>query len=254
MKQNAFVRYPRAHMSSIAINYFHLKNPYIVAFWSLLAPGLGSLLQNRILKGLILIIWGLTVNTCAKINLALIYSFTGQFHEAKHVINTRWFLLYLAVYVYAAWDSYRGTVDTNKLYLLADREDARIKPFVIAIWDINFLDKREPWLAAAWSVLMPGLGNLYLHKMITGLFFVAWAIVVMVLSNVFQAIHLTAIGEFQQAKAIVDVQWLLYLPAIYGFQMYSCYVAAVEQNKLFEKEQSKWLRDGYQKNGFKMPK
>jgi hypothetical protein len=68
-----------------------------------------------------------------------------------------------------------------------------------------------------------------------------------------QAVHLTMIGDFSQAKSIIDVQWLLYLPSIYGFQIYYCYVCTVEYNKIFEKEQSKWLRDHYQKNGFKMP-
>lgn len=251
MTQNA--RYSRAYLSEFTTNQLHLKNPYIVALWSFLAPGLGYLLLNRVAKGLILIVWGLIVNTEAKINLALMYSFTGHFNLARHVIDTRWSLLYVAVFVYAMWDSYRETVDTNKLYILADREDAPIKPFIIKTLDLNYLDKRTPWVAVAWSSLTPGLGNLYLHRIPTGLFFVGWTIVVMVFSHVLQAIHLTMIGSFDQAKVIVEVQWLLYLPPIYGFQFYSSYVSAVEQNKLFEKEQSKWLRGNYQKNRFKMP-
>lgn len=254
MNQNAFSRYSRAYLSEFTTNQFHLSNPYIVVLWSMLFPGLGNLLKGRKIKGLILILWGLFINTNAKINLALGYSLTGQFTLAKQVIDTRWLLLYFGVYIYASWDSYRGTVDMNKLYILADREDAPITPFTIKTFDINYLDKRNPWLAAAWSALMPGLGNLYLHKIISGLFFVAWTIAVMYFSRVLQAVHLTMIGDFYQAKAIVDLQWLLYFPAIYGFQIYSTYVSAVEYNKLFEKEQSKWLRDHYQKNGFKMPK
>ncbi|UOF90517.1 hypothetical protein LSG31_22110 [Fodinisporobacter ferrooxydans] len=253
MEQNAFARYPRAYLSEFTTNQLHLKNPYIIAFWSLLTPGLGNLLQDRKLKGLILILWGIVVNTGAKINLAVVHSLTGHFHLAKNVIDTRWLLLYLAVYVYSAWDAYRGTVDMNKLYILADREDAPVKSFVIKALDMNFLDKRNPWLAAAWSSLMPGLGNLYLHKIITGLFFVAWTITVMYFSHGLQAIHFTMIGDFNHAKSIVDAQWLLYIPAIYRFQIYDCYVSAVEFNKLFEKEQSKWLRDHYQKIGFQMP-
>ncbi|MGG1558003.1 MULTISPECIES: hypothetical protein [Geobacillus] len=49
--------------------------------------------------------------------------------------------------MYSIWDSYRGSVDMNKLYLLADREDAPISSIRMGIWDINYLDKREPWLA-----------------------------------------------------------------------------------------------------------
>jgi TM2 domain-containing membrane protein YozV len=253
MVQNRVSRYSRAYLSEFTINQLHLRNPYIVMLWSFLAPGLGNLLNNRILKGLILVLWGLLINSAAKINLAIGYSLTGDFQSAIQIIDTRWFLLYIAVHIYATWDSYRGTVDMNKRYILAEREDASITPFIMKTWDINYLDKRNPWLAAVWSALMPGLGNLYLHKIITGLFFIAWSIVVIYFSHALQAVHLTMIGEFHQAKAMIDMQWFLYIPGIYGFQIYCSYVSAVEYNKLFEKEQSKWLRDHYQKNKFKMP-
>jgi hypothetical protein len=253
LEQNAFARYPRAYLSEFTTSQLHLKNPYIMAFWSLITPGLGNIIQERQLKGLILVIWGIVVNTSAKINLAIVYSLTGQFDRAKQVLDTRWFLLFLAVYVYTVWDAYRGAVDTNKLYILADREDAPIKPFIIKTLDVNFLDKRNPWLAAVWSALMPGLGSLYVHKIIQGLFFVAWTIIVMYFSHILEAIHFTMVGDFYHARSVVNMQWLLYFPAIYVFQIYDCYVSAVESNKLFEKEQSKWLRDNYQKIGFQMP-
>lgn len=253
IQQNAFSRYARAYLSEFSANQLHLKNPYMVAIWSLFSPGFGNLLQDRKLKALIIIIWGVVVNYFSKINLAIGYTLTGHFDLAKHVVNTRWILLYVAVYVYAAWDSYRGSVDMNKLYILADREDAPVKPFIIKTLDINYLDKRNPWLAVAWSAMLPGLGNLYLHKIIQGLFFIICTITVSYFSRIMQAIHLTMVGHFIQAKSIVDVQWLLYIPAIYGFQMYSAYVSAVEYNKLFEKSQSKWLRDTYQEKDFKMP-
>ena len=119
--------------------------------------------------------------------------------------------------------------------------------------DMNFLDKRNPWLASAWSAFMPGIGNLYLHKIILGLFFVGWTIAVAYFSHVMQAIHLSMIGDFNLAKSILDVQWYLYIPPIYGFQIYDAYVSMVEFNKLFEKAQSKWLRDNFQTKGFPMP-
>lgn len=67
------------------------------------------------------------------------------------------------------------------------------------------------------------------------------------------AIHYTLAGDFDQAKNIVDMQWLLYLPSIYTFVFYDAYVTAVEQNKLFEKEQSKFLRQNYQHESFDIP-
>ncbi|QSO51467.1 hypothetical protein JZ785_22035 [Alicyclobacillus curvatus] len=253
MDQNPISRYSRAYLSPFTTNLLHGRNPYVVAAWSLFAPGLGSLLQNRLFKGLILIVWSTFLNTASNINLSVWYSMTGRFEFAKAVIHTRWLLLYLAVYVYAVWDSYRGTVTFNQLAILAHREDAPLQPLVIKTLDVNFLDKRSPWLAAAWSAMAPGLGNLYLHRIISGVFFIAWTIVVLYLSHGLQAIHWTMTGRFDEAKAIVDMQWLLYIPAIYGHQMYDSYSAAVEYNKLFEEEQSKWLRDHYQERSFVMP-
>ena len=253
MDRNRISRYPRAYLSPFTTNHIHRRNPLILALWSLFAPGLGNLLQNRLFKGLVLIIWGTVLNTATNINLSMWYSMTGRFELAKAVIHTRWLLLYVAVYVYAVWDSYRGTVMLNQLAILADREGAPLQPIVVKTFDVNFLDKRSPWLAVAWSALTPGLGSLYLHRIISGIFFIAWTITVLYLSHGLQAVHFTMIGRFAAAKSIVDIQWLLYIPAIYGHQMYDAYTGAVEYNKLFEKEQSRWLRDSYQRRDFVMP-
>ena len=128
MIENTYVRRSKAYISVFETTLLHLKNPWIVAFWSFAFPGCGNLMQGRVAKGLILICWELIVNTNAKINLSIMYSLLGQFEMAIDVINPRWFLLYVPLYVYAMWDSYRGTVDLNKQYILADREDAQLTP------------------------------------------------------------------------------------------------------------------------------
>lgn len=254
MNQNTTsARRVRAHLSEFTLNQIHLRSPLIVSFWSIFTPGLGSLTLDRKIKGFILIFWGILVNTNGKINMAIVDSLTGHFERSKDILDQRWLLLYFAVYIYSAWDTYRGAVELNKIYILADREDAPLKPFTIKTLDVNVLDKRSPLLAAVWSMLMPGLGNLYLHRSIEGIFFVAWTLVVMYYSNCLQAIHYTFVLDFNQAKTALNVQWFLYLPSIYVFQIYDCYTAAVEGNKLFEKEQSRWLRDHYQKIDFSMP-
>ncbi|MCL6517444.1 hypothetical protein [Alicyclobacillus sp.] len=243
----------RAHLSQFHTTVMHRRNPYVVTAWSLLTPGLGNMLQDRQAKGLILILWGLAVNTMAKVNLGVHHSLTGRFDLAKHTVDTRWLLLYLAVYTYSAWSAFRGTVDLNNLYLLADREDAPIPVMVIQTLDINYLDRRHPWVAALWSALMPGLGAFYLHRIVEGFFFVAWTIFVMVQSHTLQAIHLSLTGHTAAAAAILDIQWFLYIPSIYGFEIYSSYVGAVELNRVFQKEQSLHLRQRYQRRDFEMP-
>ena len=253
MIENIYVRRSRAYISVFETTLLHLKNPWIVAFWSFAFPGCGNLMQGRVAKGLILICWELIVNTNAKINLSIMYSLLGQFEMAINVIHPRWFLLYVPLYVYAMWDSYRGTVDLNKQYILADREDAQLTPCVIQTLDTNYLDKRSPLLACILSILSPGLGHLYVHKVITGLFFIAWTILVIYLSKALPAVHYTFTGDLSRATSTVDMQWLMYLPSIYGYVLHDTYLSAVEYNKLFKKEQSKFLRENYQRPDFKNP-
>jgi hypothetical protein len=253
MNDKETVRRNRAYISAFTIIQLHLKNPWMSAWWSFSYPGCGHLFQGRTMKGLLLITWEIVINTNAKINLAILYSMLGKFDLAKAVIHTRWFIVYVALYVFAIWDSYRGTVDTNKHYILADREDAPLKPLHMSSFDINYLDKRNPWVAMAWSMLTPGLGYFYVHKVISGVFMVVWTIMVMYFSHCLQAVQFSMVGDFEHAKTVVDMQWLMYIPSIYTFVAYDCYVCAVEYNKLFEKAQSRYLRDHYQNARFALP-
>lgn len=240
-------------MYELGLSLLHVKSPWVAAAWSSIFPGCGHLLQGRIAKGLTLVIWELVVNTNAKVDLGILYTFIGQFDTARHVVNIRWLLLYAAMYVYAISDSYRGTVDGNKLYLLAEREDAPVQVMAAKAVDINYLEKRSPWVAAAWSILSPGLGHLFMHRVIVGVFFIAWTITVIYFSHALEAFQFTMTGNFARAKSVLDMQWLMFLPSIYGFTIYDSYMWAVEDNKLFEKEQSRWLKGRYQSPDFKMP-
>lgn len=80
----------------------------------------------------------------------MVYTFTGQFDKAKEVLDTRWILLYIPVYIITIWDSYRKTVDLNKLYILAAKEKAPIVPFNLGSLGLNFLDKHQPSLSMVW--------------------------------------------------------------------------------------------------------
>jgi len=157
------------------------------------------------------------------------------------------------VFIYAIWDSYRSTVDLNKYSILADREHSPILPFKISTLEINYFDKRNPWVATAWSILMPGTGHLYNHRLPTGFIVLIWWIMISYFSHLLEVLHYTAIGAFNQAISVADPQWLLFMPSLYVFVIYDAYVNTVEYNKLFEIEQAKFLMDNYQNPGFEMP-
>jgi TM2 domain-containing membrane protein YozV len=247
------IRRTRAQLSQFTTNQLHLRNPWVVAFFAFSYPGFGQLMIHRYVKALILILWELFINQKSKVNLGIMYSLQGHFEQAKEILDPRWLMLYVGLYMYSIWDSFRSTVDLNKLYILADREDAPVSVIKQGAWGTNYLDRRIPWAALAWSAIFPGLGHLYVHKVLTGFFIFVYTIAILYYSNLPLAIQSTMLGDFDQSKQLLDMQWLLYLPSIYCFIFYDAYSSAVEQNKLFEKEQSLFLRQQYQHPDFIMP-
>lgn len=241
------------HISFLGVTQLHLRNPFVVACWSVAFPGMGHLMLSKYLRGFALFLWELFVNHKARVNLLILYSFIGDFEKAKAVVDIQWLSLYIPTYLFAIWDSYRTTVDLNQLYILAAREDAEISPFKIGALEINYLDKRTPWVSAIWSLLIPGAGHLYTHRLITSIFLVIWWIAICYYSKLLPATHYTLLGDFSQAKAVLNMQWFLNVPSVYFFAMYDAYKYTVENNKLFDWEQSKFLKKDYQNPDFIMP-
>jgi len=105
--------------------------------------------------------------------------------------------------------------------------------------EINHLDKRTPWAASLWSALMPGLGQVYIHRIPSALFSMSWFIVMAYKAKLLPAIHYTMLGQFDQVKAFYSnpesSHWLLNIPCIYFFAVYEPYVNAIEDNKLFRR-------------------
>jgi len=246
-------RRPKAALSSLTTNSVHLRSPYMLAWLSASFPGFGHLALGNYITGILLIFWEVLINTKAKINLAVLYSFTGRYEMVREIVDNRWLLLYAPVYLFAIWDSYRRTVKYNQLSLLADRHKQTVQPVAMSAFEINILDKRSPWAAAAWSVLAPGMGHLSAHRLVTGFFISLWWIAVIYKSSVLPAVQFTALGLFEQAKAIVDPAWLLFIPSIIGFACYDAYVNTIAFNSLFEKEQTAFFKQHYQNSAFRMP-
>lgn len=236
----------KAHVSLLGTTQLHLRNPFIIAWWSAAFPGFGHLLLSKYLRGYLLFLWEILINNMANINHAIVYSFTGNFEMAKEVLEPRWMLLYLPVYIFAIWDSYRTTVDLNKVYILAERENADFNTFSIGPAEINYLDKRKPTTAVIWSILMPGMGQLYIHRILTALFMLIFIIVFVYFSNALNAVHLLFLGKISLATQVLDPQWFLFLPSHYGFAVYDAYINTVENNKLFDSKQRKFLEKNYQ--------
>lgn len=244
----------RAHVSILGTTQIHLRNPTIIAWWSAAFPGFGHLLLSKYIRGFVLFIWEVLINIQANVNLAMIYSFQGDIDGAKAILDTRWLLIYIPVYIFAIWDSYRTTVDLNKVFVLAEREEHRFNSFSIGAMEINYLDKRNPIMAVIWSLFIPGLGQLYIHRIVTAFFVIIWTVVFFYYSHGLEAISLLFLGEIQKSTAVLNSEWLLFFPSLYGFSVFDSYINTVENNKLYDKEQRAFFRENYQSSSFRVLK
>lgn len=246
-------RRPLGIMNSISTNFVHLRNPYVIAWWSASFPGFAHISLGSYISGFLLFSWEMLVNSQSHLNLAILYSFTGRIEMAKEILNSRWLLLYAPVFIYCIWNGYQLTVDLNKLTILAERNQSKVDPERITFFEINALDRRVPWVSVAWTFLTPGLGHLYTHRIPTAFFLLIWWIAVCYFSHILESIQFTAFGLFEEAKAVLDPQWMIYMPSILGFALYDSYVNTVEYNRLFDKEQAGMLENEYQAADFIMP-
>lgn len=239
-----------AHVSLLGTTQLHKRNPITLACWSMAFPGFGHLLLNKYLRGYALILWEMFINQKIQLNLAMVHTFNGEFQAARDVLDPRFMSLYIPVYLFAIYDSYRTAVDMNKVYLLAQRENGRFNEFSIGALEVNYLDKRKPWLAALWSMGVPSVGQLYLHRIVLATFILISTIVIVWRSNLILAVHCMILGDWSTASSVVDAQWGLYFPSYYFFTIYDAYTNTVENNKLFNDVQKRYLIENYQPAGY----
>jgi hypothetical protein len=231
----------------------HVRHPLVTVWWAASFAGFGQMMLGSYVKGYVLVLLEIIINVEAHLNLAIMYSFTGQFNLAKAAVDTRWLLGYVLVYVYGMWDSYNLTVSTNKVAILAARERAPIEVFKMIPFSINYLDKKVPWVSLFWSFVLPGLGHMYILRMATGYFLIFFWFVCAYFSQIFQVLQFTFIGDFARAIACADPQWLLFMPSIYCYAAYESYSSTVELNKIFDIELREFLEKKYQSFALKLP-
>ena len=238
-------RRTKANVNIFGTSQLHLRNPYIIAWWSAAFPGFGHLLLSKYIRGFVLIVWEILINTKSQLNLSMVYSFTGEFEKAKEVLDYHWVYFYIPVYIFSIYDSYRTSIDLNKAYILAKKENAAFNTFIIHPLEINYLDKRNPLLALIWSFFIPGIGQLYIHRILSGFFSIFFFILFIYHSNFFSSIHYMVTGSLQTSIHTLNIGWFLFLPSLYFFSIYDSYSSAVENNKLFEEELTDFITSSY---------
>lgn len=247
---NSRPRRNKMSISPLSLNYFDTKHSWVPAWWSAAMPGFGHIHLGLWLKGILLMSGEIFLNLYGNVNLALLYSFTGQFdllHE--DLINYNFVFLYGVLYVFGIWDSYRVSVDMNKISYLESKQEIRVfKCYDVSSLDLNYMDKRIPWIAAFWSVLFIGIGHIYNHKLLNGFILMGWGIIIAVKTNLPYILIFTLTGQFERINEVINYEWLLFFPSIYFFSIYDSYSSSIGYNQVFKEEQLYYLKSKFKGN------
>jgi hypothetical protein len=245
MNRHAAPRRPIAHLSQYGVTYLNRKNPWMVAWWSAAFPGFGHFLLNQYIRACLLTLWEVLINSLAHLNQAIVYTFCGDFNAAREILNPNWVYAYLLIYLFAIWDSYRSTVEGNKLCRLAELENAPLTAFTIRPLGVQYIERKSPIYGALASLAFPGLGQLYNHRFGLAFYGIFWFCFYIGMSHVHHATILLVGGQFEKSTALLHPHWLLFMPSIAGGAVYHSYETAIVHNRLFRIEQRQFLTERY---------
>lgn len=245
-------RRPLAIISVFGITYLHRQNPYLVAWWSAMYPGFGHYMLNQYLRATLFTLSEVTTNTLAHVNQAIIYSFCGQFEMAKAVIKPPLLFGYAIFYFFAIWDSYRSTLTQNKMCQLAEFENERLPCTLLHPNEIQYLEQRNPWIAAFYSCLFPCLGQLYNHRWGLAFYGIFWWWTYLFLSHAHEALLYLLLGNPQASVAVLNPQWLLFMPSVWGGSVYHAFMTTLEHNRLYCLEQRRHLTERYRNSAVRI--
>lgn len=242
---NKQLRRPLATISMFGVSFFHRQNPYMVAWWSAAFPGFGQYLLNQYLRGTILTLFEVVLNTLAHLNEAIVYSFCGKFEMARSILQPRWAFGYLIIYLYAIWDSYRSALIQNKMCHLAELENERIRGIILHPLEIQYIEQKNPFIAALYSFFFAGLGQLYNHRFILAFYAMFWWWAYLILSRAHESAFNLILGNIQKSISMLQPHWLLFMPSVAGGSAYHAFITAIEHNRLYRQEQRQHLEERY---------
>lgn len=224
-------------------------NPYVILWISASFPGFGHFVLNMYLRGALLSVGEVIINTLAHINEAMVFTFCGQFDRAAAIIDPTWIYGYLIIYFWGMFDSYRSSLEVNKLARLAEMENARIRPFNISRVCLQYIEMKKPVVAAVCSFFFPGLGQLYNHRIDLAFWGIIWWWIYVGKSHLYDAVLALINGNIALSTTMLDPHWLLFMPSVLGGAIYHAHLQAGDHNRLFRLECRQYLAERYQDTG-----
>ncbi|HWI63889.1 MAG TPA: hypothetical protein VNT75_18800 [Symbiobacteriaceae bacterium] len=238
------LRYTKMKIGPMGTVHLHRRNPWMALACSVAMPGLGHFYCGAYLRGAILMVWEIALNQYGRVNSAILLSAMGHNLEAQAVVRYQWALMYPLFYVLAMWDSYRLAADLNHVAELERRQPRHtFHALSLTLGEVNYMGRRNPWVAAFLSLVLAGAGHLYNFQLIKALVLMGWHIAIWLNSGLNSALIATLHGEWHAVHRLIDYQWLLFLPSIHVFNVWNAYHDAIELNNLYEEGVTHFLRE-----------
>lgn len=245
-------RRPLATLSMFGVTSLNIRNPYMVLWWSAAFPGFGHFLLNQFLRGTFLTLSEVIFNTLGHVNEGIVYSICGNFAAAKAILVPRYVIGYIIIYFIAMWDSYRSSIDQNKLYHIAELEKEPLPGLKLFTSEVQYIQPKSPLAAALFSFFFPGFGQLYNHRIGLAFYAMFWWWLYVSLSRVHESLIDLLTGKLTESIAVLRAHWLLFMPSVIGGSVYHAYLKAKEHNLLFTMEQQQFLADRYRSSAVRI--
>ncbi|HYF90820.1 MAG TPA: hypothetical protein VD969_01100 [Symbiobacteriaceae bacterium] len=240
---------PRIRLYPMGMNYFTHRNPWVPVWLSVALPGFGHFFMGQNAKGAILMSWEIIVNHQAHLNMGIYYTLIGRPDLAQEIVRNEWLVIYPIFYAFAMYDSYRTCLELNRIATMERLQKRREFHHInVSFMGTTHLMRRNPTMAAFWSVAVPGLGQVFTNRGLKAVTLMGWYFAVVLQSGLAHATYHTLLGEIDEAIRVIDFQWLLFFPSIYVFGIVDAYCDTVEQNRIafdaFRHRMWKFLRNG----------
>lgn len=110
------------------MDFLDKRSPFVAAFFSLLAGGLGHLYNLRPIKALVLTAWQAGTLVLANGHKAIALTLQGQYGEAAGVLDYEWFLFWPSITLFTVVNAYTDAIELNNLF---DEEwEYRLRPYI----------------------------------------------------------------------------------------------------------------------------
>ncbi|WP_127589096.1 hypothetical protein [Paenibacillus koleovorans] len=238
-------RRPLYMLSSFGVTQILRQHPYMIAWWSAVFPGFGHFMLNQYIRGALLTLSEVVINSLARINESMVYSFCGQFQQARDVLHPNWIYGYIAIYIFSIWDSYRSSLYVNKLSHLGELENEAMVSVRITPLELQYLEQRSPFSGVVASFFFPGLGQLYNQRFGLAFYGILWWWIYSWLSQCYVSVLYLLLGRLQDSIQVLHPHWLLFMPSVLGGSMYHAYETAIAHNRLYRLEQRQFLTERY---------